>query len=116
MITRASRIAARLAIDFSIAHVVSPKERIDRAAVDAMRGEALKLNVEWLEATADDPVKKLLEIAREKPETTITLAGTQRKPRMLGVPSFARRLLDTGARELLVLMRPEANSESLPED
>jgi len=33
----------------------------------------------------------------------------------LSRPSFARRLLDAGARELLVLMRPET-SEIQPED
>jgi two-component system, OmpR family, sensor histidine kinase KdpD len=117
MIKRAGRIAARLAIDFAIAHVVGPKDKIDAAAVEEMRAEARKSNVEWIEEIADDPPKRLLEIARAKPETTIALAGTHRKPRrFLGTPSFARRLLDAGARELLVLMRPEPASEELPED
>jgi two-component system sensor histidine kinase KdpD len=115
MITRAGRIAARLAIDFAIAHVVAPKEKIDAAAVEAMRAEARKSNVDWIEDVAEDPPKRLLEIARSKPETTIALAGTKRKPRFLGTPSFARRLLDAGARELLVLMRPETTTEELPE-
>jgi two-component system sensor histidine kinase KdpD len=113
MIRRAGRIAARLAVDFAIAHVIGPKEKVDAAAVEAMRAEARKSNVEWIEATAEDPPKALLEIARTKPETTIALAGTNRKPRFLGPPSFARRLLDAGARELLILMRPEAGAETL---
>jgi two-component system, OmpR family, sensor histidine kinase KdpD len=116
MITRAGRIAARLAIEFAIAHVVGPKEKVDAAAVEAMRAEARKSNMEWIEETSDDPPKRLLEIARAKPETTIALAGTHRKPRFLAPPSFARRLLDAGARELLVLMRPETVAEALPED
>jgi two-component system sensor histidine kinase KdpD len=117
MITRAGRIAARLAIEFAIAHVVGPKDKVDQTAVDAMQAEARKSNVEWIEAAAEDAPKKLLEIARAKPETTIALAGTHRKRRrFLGTPSFARRLLDAGARELLVLMRPETTMESLPED
>jgi two-component system sensor histidine kinase KdpD len=116
MITRAGRIAARLAIDFAIAHIVSPKEKVDAAAVDAMRAEARLSNVEWIEDTTEDVPKRLLEIARAKPETTIALAGTNRKPRFLGPPSFARRLLDAGARELLILMRPESAAEALPED
>jgi len=115
MITRAGRIAARLAIDFAIAHVVTPGEKVNTAAVEAMQAEARKSNVEWIEATADDTPKALLDIAREKPETTIALAGTARKPRLLRPPSFARRLLDAGARELLVLMRPET-VEITPED
>ena len=117
MIKRAGRIAARLAIDFAIAHVVGPKEKIDAAAVEEMRAEARKSNVEWIEDTAEDAPKRLLEIARARPETTIALAGTHRKPRrFLGAPAFARRLLDAGARELLILMRPEATSDELPED
>ena len=117
MITRAGRIAARLAIDFAIAHVVGPKDKVDAAAVEEMRAEARKSNVEWIEDTAEDTPKRLLEIARIRPETTIALAGTHRKPRrFLGPPAFARRLLDAGARELLVLMRPEMATETLPED
>jgi two-component system, OmpR family, sensor histidine kinase KdpD len=117
MITRAGRVAARLAIDFAIAHVVSPKEKIDAAAVEEMRAEARKSNVEWIEDVAADVPKRLLEIARTRPETTIALAGTHRKPRrFLGAPAFARRLLDAGARELLVLMRPETTTDTLPED
>jgi two-component system, OmpR family, sensor histidine kinase KdpD len=103
MIARAGRIAARLAIEFAIAHVVEPTERIDSSVVDGLRAEARKTNVEWIEDATEDVPKRLLEIARSKPETTIALAGTRRAPRWLGRPSFARRLLDAGARELLVL-------------
>ena len=39
--------------------------------------------------------------------------GRNRKPRFLAPSSFARRLLDAGARELLVLMRPESSSEDV---
>ena len=68
--------------------------------------EARKTNAEWIDAVADDAPKRLLEIARARPETTIALAGTRRSRRWLERPSFSRRLLDAGARELLVLMRP----------
>jgi hypothetical protein len=82
-----------------------------------MRAEARKSNVEWIEDVAADVPKRLLEIARTRPETTIALAGTHRKPRrFISAPAFARRLLDAGARELLVLMRPETTTDTLPED
>jgi two-component system sensor histidine kinase KdpD len=117
-ISRAGRIAARLAIEFAIAHVTGLKERVDRAAVDALRNEARKTNVEFIEEVAADVPERLLEIARAKPETTIALAGTTRRsrwPRFHPV-SFARRLLDAGARELLVLTRPESSVSLAPED
>lgn len=117
MIARAGRIAARLAIEFAIAHVTSPHERVDASIVATLRAEARKTNTEWIEETAEDPAKRLLEIARAKAETTIALAGTSRPPRWLSPPSFARRLLDAGARELLVLTRPQAGVQTaLPED
>ncbi len=116
MVARASRVAARLAIDFAIAHIVKPRQRVDAGVVEALRAEALKTNAEWIEDTADDVPHRLLEIARSKPETTIALAGTRHSPRLFGRPSFARRLLDAGARELLVLMPPHIAEEAPPED
>jgi K+-sensing histidine kinase KdpD len=117
MIARAGRVAARLAIEFAIAHVVAPGRRVDPTVVEALRAEARKTNVEWIEDVAENVPRRLLEIARSRPETTIALAGTKRVPRWLGRPSFARQLLDAGARELLVLMRPPENAkEALPEE
>ncbi len=106
MIARAGRIAARLEIEFAIAHVVSPQKKADPAVVEQLKAEARKTNVEWIEETDADPARRLIEIARRRPETTIALAGTRRSPRWLSRPSFARRMLDAGARELIILARP----------
>ena len=106
MIRRASRIAARLAIEFAVAHIAAPNERAARDLSEALRAEARKTNAEWIEAYAADVPGRLLEIARKRPETTIAVAGTHRKPHWPQPPSFARRLLDAGARELLVLTPP----------
>jgi two-component system sensor histidine kinase KdpD len=106
MIARANRIAARLAIEFAIAHVARPGSRFDAPVVEKLRGEARKFNAEWIDERAEDVPKRLIEIARSRPETTIALAGTLRAPGWLQRGSFARRLLDAGARELLVLAPP----------
>jgi two-component system sensor histidine kinase KdpD len=103
MLSRAGRIAARLAIEFAIAHVVAPKRRVDPTIVDALRAEARKTNVEFIDEVADDVPRRLIEIARARPETTIAVGGARRAPRLFGRPAFPRRLLDAGARELLVL-------------
>jgi two-component system sensor histidine kinase KdpD len=115
MIARAGRIAARLAIEFAIVHVVSPRQRIDPEVVEVLRAEARKTNVEWIEETAEDAPKRVIEIARSVPQTTVALAGTLRAPRWLARPSFARRLLDAGAYELLVLMPPRGTGIEAPE-
>ena len=106
MIARASRMAARLAVECAVAHVVNPADAPDRQTVELLRAEARKTNVEWFEEVADNAPRRLIELARSRPETTIAVAGTLRRPRLMQRPSFARRLLDEGARELLVLMPP----------
>ena len=103
MLSRAGRIAARLAIEFAIAHVVAPQRRVDPTIVDALRAEARKTNVEFIDEVADDVPRRLIEIARARRETTIAVGGARRAPRLFGHPAFPRRLLDAGARELLVL-------------
>jgi two-component system sensor histidine kinase KdpD len=115
MIARAGRIAARLAIEFVIAHVVSPRERLDATVIDQLKAEARKTNVEWIEDVAENPPARLIEIARVVPQTTIVLAGTARAPRILQRSSFARRLLEAGARELIVLARPASVATEAPE-
>ncbi len=117
MIRRAGRIAARLAIEFAIAHVVDRRAHVDPAVVGALRAEARKTNIEWIEDVADDVPGRLIEISRTRPETTIALAAAQRAPRWLQRPAFPRRLLDAGARELLILLPPaEPVAAALPEE
>ena len=116
MIPRAGRIAARLAIEFVIAHVRASRSRSDASIVETLRAEARKTNAEWIDEVADDVPKRLLEIARSRPETTIALAGARRARRWFERPSFPRRLLDAGARELLVLMRPTGAETSAPSE
>ncbi len=108
IIVRGARIAARLAIEVAIAHVVQRRQIVDPALVEAMRNEARKTNIEWIEESADDVPRRVIEIARSRPETTVALAATKRAPRWMAPPSFARQLLDAGARELLMLLPPAA--------
>jgi two-component system sensor histidine kinase KdpD len=112
MIKRAGRIAARLAVEFAIAHVATARARGDAKIVEQMRAEARKTNAEWIDEIADDVPKRLLEIARARPETTIALAGARQARRWFERPSFPRKLLDAGARELLLLM-PAPSTESI---
>lgn len=115
MIRRASRIAARLAIEFAVAHVVPVGERTDSALVDALRAEARMMNADWIDERAANVPRRLIEIARMKPETTLAVAGTRRRPRWPQPPAFARSVLDAGARELLVLVPPHVNAPDAPE-
>jgi K+-sensing histidine kinase KdpD len=109
LLRKAGRMAARLEVDFAVAHIAERRDRVDEAIVMEFERSTRVLNIDWVdERGVDDAAKRLLEIARSKPQTEIAIGGTHRAPRWPARNSFARRLLDNGARELLVLARPKA--------
>lgn len=109
LLRKASRIAARLEVDFAVAHIAEKRERVDEKTLADFERAARALNVDWIdERNVDDAARRLLQIARSRPQTDIAVGGTHRTPRWPSRNSFARRLLDAGARELLVLARPKA--------
>lgn len=103
LILRCTKLAARVHASFAVAHVGRPGD--DEALLERMRTETAASGGTWLRIEGTDPIAALLAKAREIPETTIAIGGTLRTPRWPQPNSFARRLLDTGARELFVLAR-----------
>ena len=113
LLRKASRMAARLEVDFAVAHISERRDRVDEAILMEFERATRVLNVDWVdERGVDDAANRLLQIARSKPQTEIAIGGTHRAPRWPSRNSFARRLYDNGARELLVLARPKAIIES----
>ncbi|HEX8806994.1 MAG TPA: hypothetical protein VF741_08590, partial [Candidatus Aquilonibacter sp.] len=109
LLRKASRMAARLEVDFAVAHIAERRDRVDPQMLAEFERAARALNVDWIdERNVDDAAKRLLQIARSRPQTDIAIGGTHRTPRWPARNSFARRLLDAGALELLVLSRPKA--------
>lgn len=109
LLRKAARIAARLEVDFTVAHIAEKRDRVDEAVCAEFENAARVLNVDWIdERGVDDSAKRLLQVARSRAQTDIAVGGTHRTPRWPARNSFARRLLDAGARELLVLARPKA--------
>ena len=86
-----------------MAHVGRPGD--DETLLERMEAETRASGGTWLHIDGKDPIAALLAKAREVPETTIAIGGTLRAPRWPQPNSFARRLLDAGARELFVLAR-----------
>ncbi|MGR4063989.1 MAG: hypothetical protein ACLQPV_00905 [Vulcanimicrobiaceae bacterium] len=106
LIRRASRLAARLEIDFTICHVAETRDKVDANKIGEFATIAQAINAQWIDERAPDAAKRLIELARMRAETTIVVGGTQRRPRWPQRDAFARRLLDAGARELIVFARP----------
>lgn len=104
LIRRCSKIAARLHAAFAVAHVSKPGVA-PAPIVAELESQTSASGGTWLLATGDDVVKTLLATARAVPETTIAVGGTLRSPRWPQPNAFARRLLDAGGRELVVLAR-----------
>ncbi|HUA07990.1 MAG TPA: hypothetical protein VMA98_01880 [Candidatus Acidoferrales bacterium] len=115
LLRKAARMAARLEVDLAVAHISEKRDRVDETTLAEFERATRVLNVDWIdERGADDAAKRLLAIARLRRQTDIAVGGTHRAPRWPSRNSFARRLLDEGARELLVLARPKIATS--PED
>ena len=106
LIRKAARLALRLEVDFAIAHIAEPRDRVDASTIEDFERIARSLSAEWIDEKSNDAAKRLLEVARMRPETMVAVGGTHRTPRWPARAAFARRLLDEGARELIVLERP----------
>ncbi|HTU71327.1 MAG TPA: hypothetical protein VMF11_13530 [Candidatus Baltobacteraceae bacterium] len=116
LVRKASRMAVRLEVDFAVAHVAERREHVNEAVLTEFERATRVLNVDWIdERGVDDAATRLLAIARSRPQTDIAVGGTHRTPRWPARNSFARRLLDAGARELLVLARPKPPAENAPQ-
>lgn len=110
LVRKASRLAARLEVDFGIAHIAEERDRVDEKQVAEYERIARTINAEWINTRANDAATALLDVARKRPETVVAVGGTHRTPRWPARSAFARRLLDAGARELIVLARPNPSA------
>jgi two-component system sensor histidine kinase KdpD len=114
LILRCSKIAARLHVDFVVAHVSSERSVRDvkrTTIVQQLENETQQRGGKWITEISSDVPCALLQISRTVPETTIAVGGTHRTPKWFQPSSFARRILNAGAKELIVLAR---RSEALP--
>ncbi|MGZ3495934.1 MAG: hypothetical protein ACXWNK_02210 [Vulcanimicrobiaceae bacterium] len=106
LITRASKIAGRLNIDFMVTHVAALNEHPDPAVLAKLEAATKAAGGTWKYDRSADPPKRVIEMARERPETTVAVGGTLRSQARWPQPNaFARRLIDSGGRELLILAR-----------
>ncbi len=104
-IERCAKIARRLATDFAVVCVTDPRERVDETALHDLQEETERYGGSWIRETGTSKPLKVIEVARKRAETTVAVGGALRNPRWLEKGPFARRLIEAGARELLILAR-----------
>ncbi|MBD5634645.1 MAG: hypothetical protein IAI49_09220 [Candidatus Eremiobacteraeota bacterium] len=107
LIERCARIALRLEIDLTVVHVAKSKEAAETRVVAALEEATRRVRARWRLATGQDSARAILEAASAEGVSTIALEGARARSRWpTGGPAFARRLLDAGARQLLILAPP----------
>ncbi len=114
-IERCAKIARRLVTEFAVVCVTAPNDR-EEAACEVLQREAERYKGDWIHEVARDKPAKVLEIARRRAETTVAVGGALRNPRWYERGPFAKRLIDAGARELLILARRHEDLSSAAEE
>ena len=102
-IERCGKIARRLVTAFAVVCLTEPKAPNDTAVLQTLQKEAARYGGEWICEAAGNKAQRVLEIARTHAETTVAVGGALRDPRWYERGPFAKRLIDAGARELLIL-------------
>lgn len=106
LIGRCARIALRLEIDLSVVHVARSADAAATRVVESLAETARRTRARFSIATGDDAPQTLIRAAAREGGTTIVLEGARRKSRWPRDVSFARRVLDAGARQLFILAAP----------
>jgi two-component system sensor histidine kinase KdpD len=114
-IERCAKIARRLVSEFAVVCLTDPGDTPDATVLAKLESEVRRYGGEWISEPAANKPRRVLEIARAHPETTVAVGGALRNPRWLERGPFAKRLLDAGARELLILARLHEESASAEE-
>jgi two-component system, OmpR family, sensor histidine kinase KdpD len=107
LVERCARIALRLEIDFSVIHVAKTEEAADSRVIEGLREATRRVRGRWSVAIGADRVQTLLDAAAREGATTIAIEGARNKPRWPTTTTpFARRILEAGATQLLILAPP----------
>lgn len=111
-IERCAKIARRLSIDFAVICITNPQAITDEAVLATLQEQAQRYGGQWIRETGKNIPGKVLEVARARSETTVAVGRAVRNRRWLERGPFARRLIDAGARELLILARRDPAQDS----
>jgi two-component system sensor histidine kinase KdpD len=107
LIERCGRLTRRLDVDLSVVHV-GREESDESRTVEALEAATRRVRARWVHAHGRDVARALIEAAAAQGATTIAIEGSRRKPRWPQPATFARRLIDAGARQLFILAPVEA--------
>jgi K+-sensing histidine kinase KdpD len=101
LIRRCARLASRMGVDLSVMHVAKPREPRP-GAIALLESTTKEVGAKWTLAVAE---RQGREMARRSllSGAMLVVEGARQKPTFLRGASFARRALEEGAVQLLVL-------------
>jgi two-component system sensor histidine kinase KdpD len=102
LIERCARLAQRLEIDLSVIHVAREREP-DSRVLSTLEAATARVRARWQLVQSNDVAKALVRTAATEQAMTIAVEGRRGKSRWPNQTTFARRLLDADARQLLIL-------------
>ncbi len=114
-IERCAKIARRLSVEFAVVCVTQSGSEADERVLHELQEQTQRYNGDWIRETGSNVPGKVLEVARTRTETTVAVGRAVRNPRWLEKGPFAKRLIDAGARELLILARRDPTQDSTQE-
>jgi two-component system sensor histidine kinase KdpD len=102
LIRRGARLANRLGVDLHVVHVARPRAARDGGVLAALESAARSAGASWAIAVSEHLPRELARRALVA-KAVVIVEGAREKPRLLGGATFARRVLEAGAVEVLVL-------------
>jgi two-component system sensor histidine kinase KdpD len=102
LVQRAGRLAKRLNADFTVVHVAAPNQSEDSPALRTLAQTARMSDGTWVFETGADAARGLVRVASARPASTVVVEGVRTKGGWLAPRTFAQRVLEAGANELLV--------------
>jgi two-component system sensor histidine kinase KdpD len=103
LIERCARLAMRLEIELTVVHVAKTSADADLRVVGALERTARRVRARWRPTVDADAPRALIAAAAEEGGAAIALEGARQKPRFPRGTPFARRLIEAGAKQLVVL-------------
>jgi two-component system, OmpR family, sensor histidine kinase KdpD len=103
LVQRAARLAKRLDADFSAVHVAATAQATKSPALETLAQATRMAGGTFAVETDANPARGLARVAAGRPGATLVVEGVRGKAAWLGPKSFAERVLEHGAPELLVL-------------
>lgn len=115
LIERCRRLAGRIDADFEVVHVSrSASSGAEERTIEALQAAASEAGARWRHIVSDDAARSLVREAGQE-GATLAVEGARSISWIRGGKSFARRLLDAGARQLLIFAAEPAASGRVPD-